>query len=269
MPNPLSSLASPSAQLSPPVPILCYHRVAADGGEFSTTPELFRQHLDLIAQRGFETLSLAQLTERIAEPTTASGRPGIVVTFDDGYRDLETEVAPALAERGQRAVAFLITSRNPATSGDGDYLGWASARALAADGLFEFHSHSHTHQKWPLEASQAPVIAEELRTSRAILATELDAEPETFDHIAWPFARTCEAWEETALELGFTTQYIVQRGAVRRPGQLHRLPRLLTDGMGLAQLRTWLTVLTSPVGATAGNRVFGAIRHVRRGAAYT
>lgn len=253
-----------------PVPILCYHRIDASGRSFSTPPDLFGRHLDLIAELGFETLLASELVDRLVVPDPETERPAVVVTFDDGYRDLEAEAAPALARRGQRATAFLITSRNPSTDadGDGEYLSWASARTLVADGLFEFHSHSDTHQKWPLDESQAEVVGRELVVSRDRLADGLGADPASFDQVAWPYARTCEAWERAAMDRGFTTQYIVQRGAVRRSGQFHRLPRLLADGMGVTQLRAWLTVLSSPIGATAGNKVFGTVRHVRRGAAY-
>ncbi len=261
-----------------PVPVLLYHRVTNDPDPFGSTPELFESHLRWLADAGYHTISGRELTERLQTGRCGDGRE-VVITFDDGYRELGTTVADALRRHGFTATAFLITGRNPTTATEGvagdadpgasaEYLAWDRARELADEGLFEFHSHTHSHDRWPLEPDQASVLADEVTLARRTLGRHLGRDESSFDQLAWPWGRACQAWEDAAIESGATTHYVVQRGAVTRPGQTVRLPRLLVDGMGLAQFRLWLTVLSSRPGAMAVNRVFGTVRARRRGAAY-
>lgn len=256
-----------------PVPVLLYHHVCREPQPFSSSPELFDRHLAWLRRHGFRSLTLDELRQRI-ETGDDGPEPEVVITFDDGYAELGTDVADSLRRHGFTAAAFLITSRNPDDEGsagdDGEarYLSWEQARRLADEGIMEFHSHTHSHQKWPLTADQGPVLAEEIRTSRRLLSERLDRPPSTFDHLAWPYGRACDAWEEEARRLGVDAQYVVQRGAVTRPGQIDRLPRLLADGMSLRTFAAWMTVLSRRPGALAANRVFGTIRARREGAAY-
>ena len=253
-----------------PVPILLYHRVVAQPGPFSSTPALFDAHLSWLAEHGFTTITLAQLEERIRGRIRSTGRE-VVITFDDGYAELGTVVAQALRHYEFTASAFLITSRNPDhddDGGDATYLSWQRARALADEGLYEFHSHTHTHEKWPLTAAEAPTLAAEITTARATLGQRLERPENEFGHLAWPYGRACAPWEAEAANVGVTTQYVVQRGAVTREDVTQRLPRLLTDGMSLRQFAMWMRILSTGPGAMAVNRVFGTIRERRQGAAY-
>ncbi len=261
-----------------PVPILLYHHVSDEPLPFCSTPALFDQHLAWLAQEGYRTITLAELRDRIEGRAEGAPRE-IVITFDDGYAELGTDVAEALRRHGFCAAAFLITSRNPEAEGEGHaadyeppdettYLSWERARELADEGLFEFHSHTHSHQTWPLTADEAPVLAAEISTARTILSDRLGRPEATFDHLAWPYGRACAPWEDEARNLGVPVQYVVQRGAVTRPDQIDRLPRILVDGMALSSFTRWVGLLSRRPTAVAANKVFGTIRARRQGAAY-
>ena len=71
-----------------------------------------------------------------------------------------------------------------------------------------------------------------------------------------------------ARDLGFTWQYLVQRGALTITGEQVRLPRLCADGISTAQLAAWMSVFASRGGTRLTNKIFGAIRKHRRGLAY-
>lgn len=261
-----------------PVPILLYHHVSDEPLPWCSTPGLFDQHLAWLADHDYRTITLAQLRDRIEGRVDPEPRE-VVITFDDGYAELGTHVADSLRRHGFSAAAFLITSRNPDAEGephaadydapdDTAYLSWERARALAAEGLFEFHSHTHSHQTWPLTAEEAPVLATEIRTARSLLSDRLDRPEADFDHLAWPYGRACAPWEDEARNLGVPMQYVVQRGAVTRADQIDRLPRILVDGMALSSFSRWLQVLSRRPTAVATNKVFGTIRARRQGAAY-
>ncbi len=252
-----------------PIPVLCYHRVGPQGGPFSTTPEVFAAHLAWLAERGYTTVTAREVGAVASGRAEAPAQPAVALTFDDGYADLDTEVAPALRRHGFRATSFLITDLCPAEPAPGDeYLSWPAARRLAEQGVFEFRTHTHTHGRWELEAGRAGEVGDDIAASIKALAEGLGRRPEEMAELAWPWGRTCDAWDEAALNLGVATQFVVQRGAVTRPGATTRLPRMLADGMPPATFARWLRLLSTGPGALAVNAVFGTIRQRRHGAGY-
>jgi peptidoglycan/xylan/chitin deacetylase (PgdA/CDA1 family) len=257
-----------------PIPILLYHRVDHRSGSFATTPAVLGQHLAWLAERGYRTLTASELGEVVSGLRAPPSEPCVAITFDDGYADLATEVAPLLRRHGQRATAFLITDRCPDQAQldhaqfEPGYLAWPDARNLATEGVLEFQSHTHSHRRWDLGPALTTTVMDDLATARAELSRQLGEPEAAFGHVAWPWGRTCLPWEAAATHLGVSTQYVVQRGAVTHPGRHHRLPRLLVHGAPLTVLARWMAVLRNPVGARATNQLFGAVRQQRHGSGY-
>ena len=261
--------------MAPTIPILLHHRIDARGDALSTHPEAFERELVWLAERGYRTLSLAEFDRALACGAGGGPRRCVLLTFDDGYADLSEVVAPALRRYSFNAVAFLITSLCGDSSG-GDtgggartHLSWPEARALAAEGTLEFQSHSHSHARWPVAPGSERAVAVDLGASVDLLAAELRLPRAALRHLAWPWGRCTEVWERAARTLGLTHQHLVQRGAVTRTGQTTRLPRLCLDGASTRSFRGWMTLLTSPAGARACNRLFGTVRASRHGLGYT
>ena len=252
-----------------PIPILLYHRVDHSGDPFSIGPDLFDQHLSWLANRGYRSLAATELSRVLADPHAPRPAKAVAITFDDGYADLATEVAPALRRHGYQATAFLITSLCPDEPGtDHEHLSWPEARDLSSEGVLELQSHTHSHGRWDVGPGDTARVMDDIGASIEVLASKLGQPRSRFAHLAWPWGRTCEDWEAAAADLGVTTQYVVQRGAANRTGQHHRLPRLLLDGASVGQLAAWMALLSARPGALAVNSVFGTIRQLRRGAGY-
>ena len=93
--------ASPLTPLA--VPILLYHAVddSPPGwiAPFTVKPEVFHRHLDLIAALGCQPLTVTEMADRLQPGQAWPDRP-VVITFDDGFADVASVVAPALAARG-------------------------------------------------------------------------------------------------------------------------------------------------------------------------
>jgi len=250
-----------------PIPVLLYHRIEPEGVEnstaISTSVDVFESHLRWLSANGYRALTVAELEARIngAERYAANE---VVLTFDDGYDSLGDLAVPVLRETGFTATAFLITQR----VGKDDHLDWDEVRTLADEGVLDFHSHSHTHQRWPLGPVSVDDLTDDLETSRQTLITELGRSADELTFLAWPYGRTCEAWDAAALEVGFTTQFVVQRGAVTRRERHLRLPRLMVDGMPLPRFTWWMRTLGTRSGAHTSNRTFGTIRRLRSNPGY-
>lgn len=250
-----------------PVPVLLYHRIEPHGRgnstAISTPSDVFRSHLRWLADNGYRSLTLAELDARIDGAPPLAERE-VVLTFDDGYDCLPTLAAPILRETGMQAASFLITG----LVGVGNHLTWDQARELSGEGLVEFHSHSHTHPRWPSDRAMVDAVADELARSKELLIESLGTTATQQRYLAWPYGRTNDHWEQVAVDHGFTTQFVVQRGAVTRANRHHRLPRLMVDGMSLHRFSQWISALRSRPGAMASNRTFGTIRRLRQQVGY-
>jgi peptidoglycan/xylan/chitin deacetylase (PgdA/CDA1 family) len=84
--------------------ILCYHRVAEgveDPFYLCVSPGNFAAHL--------EEMSRAREASTLADVAVPSGRPRVVVTFDDGYRDNLTNALPIAESKGVPITVFVTS----------------------------------------------------------------------------------------------------------------------------------------------------------------
>jgi peptidoglycan/xylan/chitin deacetylase (PgdA/CDA1 family) len=133
------------------VPVFVFH---------SLEKERFGRQLAYLAENGYVTLGadqyLAVLQGREPAPERA-----VLLTFDDGRGSLWTVGGPLLRRHGMKGVVFLVPgrmeSRPGPTPADGDdraretgagaLLSWEETRALAAEGVFDFESHTQRHAR--------------------------------------------------------------------------------------------------------------------------
>jgi peptidoglycan/xylan/chitin deacetylase (PgdA/CDA1 family) len=125
-----------------------YHHVAipppdADAvrHDLSLAPEAFEAQLQYLVQEGYSTIMLSELIHHLARGATLPARP-IILTFDDGYRDVYTQAFPLLRQYGMNSTVFLITGFIDAEYDE--YLSWAQVREMHGAGM-GFGSHSYTH----------------------------------------------------------------------------------------------------------------------------
>ncbi|HEV3129187.1 MAG TPA: polysaccharide deacetylase family protein [Solirubrobacteraceae bacterium] len=114
--------------------VLSYHRIgdpfmwAGHRGLWSTGPEEFDAQLRLL-QRWFDLIAPDQLTpEDLARP----GRR-VIVSFDDGYRDLYEVAYPVLQARGVRATCFVCSGFvDGEASAWWDEIAWMARQSVGA-----------------------------------------------------------------------------------------------------------------------------------------
>jgi len=150
---------------------LFYHRVGRAAEEYSISPELFQEHLEILRNKGYRAITISGLVDFLAGKKLEVEKP-ILLAFDDGHLDLFVHAFPLLLKYKMRAVVFLVTgwmneadpgrpARAPAglenCSHDesiraalrGDrrlFLSWSMAQEMAQSGLVEFGSHSASHR---------------------------------------------------------------------------------------------------------------------------
>lgn len=195
--------------------VLMYHSV---GGEvpgdrqrlYSIDPIRFESHMRCIAG------TMRSIVTALA-PGIATAR-GLAITFDDGYQDNLTVVAPLLADL---AIPFTVfVTPDFVHGGDPRYLSPTGLRELAALPSVTIGAHGRSHRR--LTGCGDAELRHELEDSRAWLENLLGRSVTTmsYPHGAVD-AKVREAAAEAGYELAFTSRF----GAYRRHDDKLRVAR--------------------------------------------
>ena len=157
--------------------ILLYHRVGAGEGEITLSPQAFARQLAHLAEH-----------ERVLSLDVAlRGDPGggVVVSFDDGYRDFAEQVVPLLDRYRIPAVLYLTTGLVAGEEGHGgsEALTWPQLGDAVASGLVTVGAHTHTHAD--LSRASEHDAERELRRSKELIEDRLGV---PCRHFAYPWA---------------------------------------------------------------------------------
>ena len=111
--------------------VLCYHAVDETWpAELSVTPQAFERQLDVLVERGYESVTFREAVFAPCKSRT------VAITFDDAFRSVQEQAFPRLAERGFVGTVFVPTSfvdRGEPASWDGvaQWLGTEHEQQLA------------------------------------------------------------------------------------------------------------------------------------------
>ena len=129
-------------------PILMYHYVSVPPAgsdvyrhDLSVSPDLFRSHLQALADAGYTPISMYDLVDHLNQGAPLPEKP-VILTFDDGYRDNYENAFPLLREFGMTAMFFVVSDYMD--EGNPLYLSWDMAREMQAAGMF-IESHGRNH----------------------------------------------------------------------------------------------------------------------------
>jgi peptidoglycan/xylan/chitin deacetylase (PgdA/CDA1 family) len=232
-PNERVGLPDPLPSRSLELPILMYHRInvvtpSTPGSSRGLTvhPADFERQMLWLKSRGYRSVTQREVFDALFRDRPLGPRP-ILITFDDGYRDVFYRASPVLQRLGFRATAYVISGR--ISAGDPSFLTWTLLHALEERGI-EIASHTVHHR----DLTRLPVreALAELSQSRRVLERELG---HPVQWLAYPFGRFDERVQELARRAGYvlatTTQPGVRQSA-QAPLALRRLRVLDSTGVG-------------------------------------
>jgi len=151
---------------------LYYHRVSPHKERLSVAPETFESQLKALAGKGYQTISLKELSEFLSGKNLPAKKP-LIFSFDDGFLDFYHHAFPLLKKYGMTAVVFLVPNWMDENGGRevskplaqemekssldqavkmamaGDkklFLTWEMAKEMAKSGMVEFGSHTMSHR---------------------------------------------------------------------------------------------------------------------------
>jgi peptidoglycan/xylan/chitin deacetylase (PgdA/CDA1 family) len=205
------------------VPILMYHRIgrlptvsSPFGAGLTVQPKVFAAQMEWLARHRFHAVSEQQLFGALEWGRSLPRRP-VLITFDDGYRDVLYHAAPVLVRLHMPATAFVITDR--VGGPDPSFLNWPELRDLERDG-FAIGSHTVHHlDLTTLSPAQARL---ELNESRQTLQKRLGV---SVDFFAYPAGAEDPAVVQLVRKAGYLLAVTTQPGfaqSAREPFLLHR-----------------------------------------------
>jgi len=206
------------------VPIICYHSVTevpvkVDPHKQHIPLPLFLQHLDYL-QKHYRLISLSQYLDARRENRRLPHHSA-VLTFDDGFADFYSVVAPELNRRKIPATVFVITDRASGrfVQNGESFLTWDQIRELAAKGM-EIGSHSCSHPR--LTDLSVDEITRELGDSREALATCVG---HSRIPLSYPFGQMSGGVDGQAEALGYTCAIANDAGPNSDTRNLYELSR--------------------------------------------
>jgi peptidoglycan/xylan/chitin deacetylase (PgdA/CDA1 family) len=208
---PTLALPSPLPSRSLTLPILMYHRIdllkptlPAITRRLTVDPSDFAAQMQWLHAHGWHAVTQLQAFDALEHGGSLPPKP-IMITFDDGYRDVWGKASAVLARLHMPATAYIITDR--ISGPDPSFLTWGDLRALERRGI-AIGSHTVTHTELTqLDDAQA---LGELRESRATLEQHLGHPVQWF---AYPAGREDARVRKLVVEAGYvlavTTRYEV------------------------------------------------------------
>ncbi len=221
-PTPTAFVTAPATGQAAIVPILMYHHLAdlpGDAGELRQTwtvaPRNFNAQMDWLAQRGFHTITLAQLTAHLKRQQPLPAKP-IVISFDDGWEEQYAVAFPTLKRHNLIGTFFVYT--NPIDHAQ--FMTWAQLQEMAAAGMdIQAHTLSHPHLR-----TLAPDAAyKEIVESKAILEKRLG---KPIIALAYPFGEYNNAVIDLLKRAGFESAVTLAAGYRQRADELFTLHRI-------------------------------------------
>lgn len=223
------------------VRVLCWHSIADLSGDpvlrdYGVPPATFRSQIQALREAGWAFLDGDEFL-RFVRSGAKVPRRSVLLTFDDGFADLATEVRPVLADHRAAAVAFVVSSWVE------DPKRWEREQRLPirplagrdvllrlAEAGVEVGAHSRSHPR--LTHTEPAAVEEEVAGSRLDLTAMGFPEPRLF---AYPYGDHDSRIRDAVRRAGFDAAFTVVPVTVRRRVDAFTVPRIemLPEDTGL------------------------------------
>ncbi|MEU4167417.1 polysaccharide deacetylase family protein [Streptomyces sp. NPDC026665] len=255
------------------VPVFLYHAVSDDSpswlAQFTVGPRTFVEQLDMIAGSGLHVIPLRRLVAAQAGGPPVPPRSA-VLTFDDGYADFASTVAPLLAARGLPATLYVTTGALE-PSGRGPFpsvatLTWDQVRELDRAGV-EIGGHTETHPQ--LDTLPRASAREEVEGCKRRIEDELGHGVDSF---AYPHGYSSRTVRALVREAGWTSAAAIRAASAfsSEGDDPLRFARLMVRAdMGRDRFALWTSGEGAPVAPFAEGLRTRGWRAYRRARAVT
>ena len=158
------------------IPVLMYHQIRADGGDYDLTPAQFRAELERLYREGYRPVRAVDLVDGTLD--VPAGKTPVVLTFDDSTKE-QFALLPNGKPKPDTAIAIMLefAERHPDFKPAGTFYvnrepfagvpeGAAMLRWLARNG-FELGNHTRDHV--PFSGMSATEVQRQLVLGKRII----------------------------------------------------------------------------------------------------
>ncbi len=182
------------------IPILLYHHIDDKPGSLYVGTGTFAAQMDYLVANGYTSLTLPEVVSDLVSGQFPA-KP-VVLTFDDGYRDMYNNAYPILRSKNLKATFFLISQLMEGA----DYLTWEQAREMSGNPLVTIGDHTLSHRSLPALSEED--MKGEILSAKSIIESKLGT---TINVFAYPYGSYTSRADKYLQEGGFvaavTTEY--------------------------------------------------------------
>ncbi len=204
------------------VSVLMYHSVENSQWKYGVTPLQFERHLKYIK----ENMNPVSFADVVAYTRGEKELPhkSVAVTFDDGYEDTISVVAPLLAKYRIPATVFLTTNFFPMEKlGNLPRPAWEGIERVAQEGWVTFEVHGESHTNFTELSVEA--LTNELVRSKDDIQRHTGYTPQ---FVAYPAGRVNRDVEQVVKTL-FAGGCVITEGLVKPHTNPYRIKRIQVD----------------------------------------
>lgn len=240
------------------LPVVMYHSILPQPqrqGTYVISPTLFEQDLQYIRQRGYTTVTVADLLAYVDEGTPLPPKP-IMLTFDDGYYNNYRYAYPLLKQYGMKAVISPVASwsewygTHPEECDREVYshLTPDQIREMAQSGAVEIQNHSYnlhynkkgerkgaSKMKDETAATYGAVLEQDLTAAQRLLTDWTGTAPTAF---VYPYGAMSAEAVSVLENLGFRASFSCESRVnviTKSPQSLWKLGRYLRTSEGKSE----------------------------------
>jgi peptidoglycan/xylan/chitin deacetylase (PgdA/CDA1 family) len=220
--TPTAFVTAPASGKAAVVPILMYHHLQdlPDGASellqtWTVAPANFDAQMNLLAQRGYHTITMAQLVGQLKGGKPLPARP-IVISFDDGWAEQYSVAFPILKKHNLIGTFFVYTR----PLDHAQFMSWAQLQEMTTAGM-DVQAHTLTHPH--LRALTPDEAMKEISESKTILETRLGKPIVAF---AYTFGEYNASIIDMLKRAGYESAVTLAAGFDQRADELFTLHRI-------------------------------------------
>ena len=200
--------------------ILVYHRFSDDGPKStSTSPSVFKQHLEYLKNNDFSVLPLKEVVRSLQSKQSLPSNC-ISLTADDGFLSIYTEAFPLLVEYQFPMSVFVST--NSLDKKYNSMMTWSQLREMAP--LIDIYNHSVNHLHLVNQGAQT--VEDEILFAQSRITTEMKTNDKFF---AYPYGE----FDDTTYSYLKSNGYIAfgqHSGVASQTSDFLNIPRFSMSG---------------------------------------
>ncbi len=204
--------------------ILSYHSIASDGWRFSIDPHVIKKQIDYL-QKHYAMITLKDLELFLAGKKTMQ-KPSVILTFDDGYKDILT-IKDYLVTKKIRPALFILSDRERANWQElgtkRQFLNKEEIRSLIKLD-WEIGCHSATHDN--LSTIHKDMLEKEVVQAKKTLEKELQM---PINYFAYPRGKYSPKVRTVIKAAKYSMAFTMDDGFITTQSDAYTLPRVGID----------------------------------------